>query len=362
MSQTVFILGAGASVHAGAPLMANFLNEADKLRRQRGADDFKKDFDFVFDAISALQPVHSKSALDLDNIESVFAAFEMGRLINKFPGMTSDDIKLLLVSIRRLIYKTLEKTITFPVKHRAGGNYLHPTELYDMFVKMIMELNNGRQENKCSIITFNYDLALDYALHYHSIPANYCLSETTGRGNASLMKLHGSLNWASCLKCGEIIPWHFGDFYKKFRHNLFDQKSVCIDLPSNLSKSGLKHCERDVGSEPFIIPPTWNKTEYHQGLSKVWGQAALELSDAENIFIIGYSLSKSDLFFRYLFALGSLGKTRIKNFFVFDPDRQNIVNTRFEELIGPGLKPKFEFIKEEFGSAIQIIRKTLELD
>ena len=32
--------------------------------------------------------------------------------------------------------------------------------------------------------------------------------------------------------------------------------------------------------EPVIVPPSWNKGEHHQILSKVWGRAAREMGEA----------------------------------------------------------------------------------
>ena len=55
----------------------------------------------------------------------------------------------------------------------------------------------------------------------------------------------------------------------------------------------------------MIVPPTWNKTEYHSNLSHVWHEAAVELGSARNIYVFGYSLPETDSFFRYLFALGT---------------------------------------------------------
>lgn len=351
MSEIVFILGAGASKAAGAPLMPDFLDKADALHKAGKVDQFKSDFDRVFDAISALQRVHSKAELDLDNIESVFAAFEMGRLLNTLPSVPNDEIGSLLVSIRRLIFKTLEKTVIYPVR----DGRIHPNEVYDSFAILVDALNQGGRQNRCSIITFNYDLALDHALFWRHHSVDYCLSETREPGYVSLMKLHGSLNWATCSKCGETIPWPIRGFFEKFQFPVLeDIEFVHLDLASQLSASGLKHCEQDVKPDPVLVPPTWNKTEYHQNLSKVWSRAAAELSDAENIFVSGYSLPETDLFFRYLYALGSVGRTRIKRFWVFDPDEHN-VRPRFEDLIGPGVRDRFRFARESFSHAINAV-------
>jgi len=61
--KTVFILGAGASKTAGAPLMYNFLDRAHDLFRLKddGIQDAMADFEDVFDAINELQRVYANS-------------------------------------------------------------------------------------------------------------------------------------------------------------------------------------------------------------------------------------------------------------------------------------------------------------
>lgn len=88
MANTVFILGAGASYQAGVPLMNDFLDVAYNLWRTGEAKDFDQQFASVFRGRSALQQVHSKSQLNIQNIESVFAAFEMGKTLQKFSDST----------------------------------------------------------------------------------------------------------------------------------------------------------------------------------------------------------------------------------------------------------------------------------
>lgn len=352
MSEILFILGAGASKEAGAPLMSDFLEKADELYRKGQVDEFSQDFKNVFEAISNLQVIHSKAELDLDNIESVFAAFEMGKLINRLPGIESNEIDGLLLSIKRLILKVLEKTIKI---HFYNG-CIQPNKSYNSLAKLVNNLNEEGRRNRCSIITFNYDLALDYSLHFNCHPADYCLTENTKQGYTQLMKLHGSLNWVRCSKCNKIIPWEIGQFFKRFHYShLQEEQAITLDLPSKLPSSDIKCCGENVTPLPVIIPPTWNKTTYHQNISEVWKRAAKELSDAENIFVSGYSLTESDAFFRYLFALGSEVKTRIKRFWVFDPDEpveQGIVRKRFKGLIGPGIINKFSFENKTFSDLI----------
>ena len=84
MSRFVFVLGAGASAAAKAPLGSNFMDRARSL--QRGGDLHLEDIDafkLIFKAREALKAVHSKADLDLTNIEVLFSAFEMAALFGR---------------------------------------------------------------------------------------------------------------------------------------------------------------------------------------------------------------------------------------------------------------------------------------
>jgi hypothetical protein len=69
MSEIVLILGAGASKHAGGPLMSDFLAKARAFHKNNQGYQYRDDFARVFAAIGKLQQVHSKSDLDLGNLE-----------------------------------------------------------------------------------------------------------------------------------------------------------------------------------------------------------------------------------------------------------------------------------------------------
>ena len=88
MAQTVFIIGAGISKTAGAPLMNDFLDVADQLRKGPNFGD--TDFDLVFRGRDALQSVLAKATMDLLNLESVFAAFEMAKLLRRLGALPTE--------------------------------------------------------------------------------------------------------------------------------------------------------------------------------------------------------------------------------------------------------------------------------
>jgi NAD-dependent SIR2 family protein deacetylase len=349
MAEIVFMFGAGASRHAGAPLMANFLSAAEDLRND---GTIRNNLNEVVAAVEDLQNIFVKSSFDIENIENVFGAVEMAKLIRKFPGKSETEIDALAISVKQLIVATLENSVRFPFR----DDHLYPTSTYSQFSELVLALNSRHGSSaRCSMITFNYDLALDYALHHTVGPPSYCLSDADRGQSARLLKLHGSLNWGRCLVCGTVLPLTIENW---FRNKTFirSNASVVLPLASQLGIT-LTCCGQYVDPVPVLVPPTWNKTEYHNSLQKVWKQAASELGEAERIYIIGYSLPDSDMFFRFLYALGSVGRRRLKRLVVFNPDES--VKSRFETLVGGAASRIFEFKPLTFEDAIGQLRTEL---
>ncbi|MCX5782080.1 MAG: hypothetical protein NT145_05195 [Elusimicrobia bacterium] len=333
--------------------MNDFLNTAREIRENSSEKDC---FNKVFDAIEKLRVVHYKSYLDLDNIESVFGAIEMGRLIGGIGNHKLEEIKEWDKSIRKVILKTLETSIKYPVRDKSA----YPPKPYDEFTQLIMDIKSGSGNDDCSILTFNYDITIDYAFNYSGLPIDYCLSGQTNSSSLKLLKLHGSLNWGKCEKCESIVSWKISEFFSKYHWQLWsDTKYQTLDIGSRLKEH--QHCNCPLSDEPFLVPPTWNKTERQNHLTNVWGQAARELSEAENIFIIGYSFPESDLFFKYLFALGTIGKAYIHRIWIFNPDSSNEVQERYKKLLGTGIRKQYRYELMTFEKAIPFIRNELKI-
>ena len=347
-------MGAGASKQAGAPLMTDFLDCAyDLLRlKTQGIIESKEDFENVFNAISELQGVHSKSYLDLDNIEIVFGAIEMGLLLKRLGNRDEESIKKLRNSLITLIYKTLEYSIPFPVR----DNRISPPKPYDSFMTILegVEKKQPRQDPyEFSFITFNYDLCLDFFLHYSGRGYDYCLETAKKTAGSPLLKLHGSINWGLS-ENQKIIPYHVHEAHFNFFH---DVKQVFYNLGTNLHLK--EHEGKPLTGPPVIVPPTWNKNSYHGQLSNVWSKAAYEIAEAENIFIIGYSLPETDSFFRYLYALGSESTKRLRNFVVVNRDDSGATERRFRNLIGKGIENRFRYIPLTFYDGLGPIKDIL---
>lgn len=352
MARNVFILGAGASREAGGPLMYDFLDMAESLylySLKRARDPLEGDFEVVFKAISDLQLVYSKSHLDSYNIETLFGIIEMGMLIEKFSNYSITEIRKLRSSIINVIVRTLESSINFPIDNKFLT--ISAPAPYKKFAELLSQTNYNN-----SIITFNYDMAIDYALYRAGAIVDYCLDENNTKG-FKLLKLHGSANWDECKNpnCKKILPLYLHEFYGRNIPKVHDDELKFIQIPFSSFLNRIPHhkCDNPLTyNTPLLIPPTWNKTDYHWGLSKVWNQAAQELFEAVNIVVIGYSLPETDSFFKYLYALGTMGPTRIKNFVVIDIDKEGVVEKRFRDLIGKGIERRFQLIRKSFGTAI----------
>jgi hypothetical protein len=354
MSNVVFILGAGCSKECGAPLMSDFLDIAYHLYGIGKVNDNKTHFENVFKAIGTLQVVHSKSQLDLNNIESIFNAFETANTLGKLPSYKPEEIPGVIESLKKVIVSTLERTVEFPTRK----SYIGVPQPYDRFAELLHYIVfDAIPKRTVSIITFNYDIAVDMALYKARLGLDYGFDTNNTNTLVPLLKLHGSLNWASKVDDNSIVPLTLDNYFRAYNFMGLEDSGICfIPIGSQLQEYFSKYTKIEVKPEPVIVPPSWNKVEHHQTVINVWSRAAKELGEAEYVFIIGYSLPETDAFFRLLYALGTVGDTPFKRIEVFNPDATGEVRKRFESLMGPGASARFYYNALSFGNAIGTIR------
>jgi hypothetical protein len=233
--RNVYILGAGFSANANAPLLYNFLDKSRELLDDPGSglDEYEREeFRTVFEFRRKMAQAREKVKLDLDNIEQLFGLVEMQQRL----GLGDSDARSATVY---LIAKTLElmiakagvrQGIPFTAKSSMSGSdellrsykltpdpNIHPEryslDLYDFFGMLIggrFDPAEKRAHRTDVVITFNYDLVLDQALTRAGLPISYHLpphQALIGTGvpisrlplqngdGFSLLKLHGSTNW-----------------------------------------------------------------------------------------------------------------------------------------------------------------------
>lgn len=356
MSRTVIVLGAGASREAGGPLMNDFIKMADDLNRQGRAGWAQESFDLVFHARELLQRAWVKGRIDLDNIEHLFAAFEMSELLGRLADLEPSKVCRLVDAMRNVITRTLEDAIRWPT---VDGKPLYPPAPYDAFAEVVSLLHNSPLYGPVSLVTFNYDLALDHALLYHGFDTDYCLSPGPAAPRTNLiplMKLHGSLNWDAEPGTVKVLPISSHNIPRRSGRPSGQLGSV--PLSQLLGDSRLFPQDRPY--VPEIIPPTWNKGKHHSRLLNVWQRAANSLHDAENIIIAGYSLPETDQFFRHFYALSTISDTILQRFWVIDPS-SNIQT--FRKIVGEVITQRncFRHIQNTFGDSLEIVLDLLGL-
>ena len=357
--KTVFILGAGASRAAGGPLMHDFIEKASKIHRKNESLWAMTSFDHVMQARRKLQVAYAKSNIDLDNIENLFTTFEMASLIGRLSNIDRDTVSELPKHLRYLIMRTIEQSMLYPID--GGSDFISSPYPYDVFCDLLMNLATIKGSAPISVINFNYDLCLDYALTLAGKKIFYGLSgEKPGKDSIHHYKVHGSLNWFRDDKNGSIHaeklkPLPTQRYWERLGLNKpADRPIDTMELIHGISGWGF-----DLTPEPIIVPPTWNKGWYQQQLKSVWRYASEALATAENIFVIGYSLPPSDQFFRSFYSLSTISESIIENFWLFDPSAQEGVNARYTDLLGPAIttRNRFQCHSSKFSSALIYIAR-----
>jgi hypothetical protein len=332
--RNVYILGAGFSADANAPLLYNFLDKSRELLNDpaSGLEKQERDeFKVVFDFRRKMTQAREKVKMDLDNIEQLFGLVEMQQRL----GQNATDARRATVY---LIAKTLESMIAKAGKRQpiqlwnnqalSGSSDLFKKfglllnegfsppkailDIYDLFARIIggqFDQPQKRLHRKDVVITFNYDLVLDHALMRANIPISYHLPEknvsvpAANNGDGlSLLKLHGSTNWGICTDCKEYI---------------FVSVDGTASYPGIFKNMECIKCGQRA-FQPMLVPPSWDKTEYRDLIQPVWSRAVDELKQATRICIIGYSLPESDAYFKYLLTLGLSENHGLYKFIVVD--------------------------------------------
>lgn len=304
--KTIYLLGAGASQHTGAPLLKDFLLSARVLREEGGELRYQQSFDRVFKWIDSLRASSYYVEFDLDNLEHVFSLAEMSRQL----GLESGEERC--SDLRYVIMETLDR-----LQLRYTRGQLVPSPAYGAFVSKMVALNNARLEHvgatkyplgRDVIITFNYDVMLDYAMKFHGIRPSYGVESGSSGDSFQVLKLHGSSNLARCRSCGgrcqllppdPIPPGHTLPFPMDEGHTL-EFRMVTNVLPN----TECVNCKQKGSLEPVIIPPTWSKEIQNTPLVNVWKAAVQAIGGAFQVVVIGYSMPPTDTFFQYLLTLG----------------------------------------------------------
>lgn len=357
MAETVFILGAGASKEAGAPVMSEFVRTIEDLDESKIPEDLRPVRESLLQAARSMGDMVSRIAFMPTNIEDLLGVVEMAEMTGGLscrPGLNIDSLR---GGLRRLIAHTLESSINFPVS--GSGEMERHIEAPDSYAALAGMVSESAPRHKPAIITLNYDCALDYALEDRGLGVNYGLSD--GGDGARLPKLHGSTNWTRCPQCKEVVTVSVRSIFPGTIRNPWlsdseDSEPVKLAVSHQMASKMCPKCQAPLTEDPFICAPTWNKMAAKDWiLAATWRGAAAELAEAANIFVMGYSMPKTDQVFQALLANGLSGQDHplIRRFWVFDPEEQ--MKNRYHEILGPFIERVFRFETMRFSEALRFV-------
>jgi NAD-dependent SIR2 family protein deacetylase len=337
----VYIVGAGFSWNAGAPLIHDFLDRA----REHFDDPSsglqpgeRAHFRTVFDFRRKMAQSREKIRIDLDDIEQLFGLVEMSRRLNLIPLETRKSTVYVIAKTlelalgrhrdRPLVGFSTNNNVIARVGTLPGNFDLRPNQqppyytipMYEFFAALVagtLDDPDKRPSRKNTVITFNYDLVLDSALRRLGLAVDYGLltPPMDSMKTVRVLKLHGSTNWVFCENCNEVT--------------ILEDKGTQLyeELRSHSCRCG------NIGLWPLLIPPSWDKSDHRSIVQPVWEAAQAALKDATRICIIGYSMPETDTFFKYLLTLALAENHQLYRLVVVD--KGDKLQRRFEDLLEP---------------------------
>lgn len=359
--RNVFILGAGFSADAGAPLVHDFLDVSRELfdNPESDLDEREKElFGRVFEFKKHVAQAREKFKIDLDNLEELFGLIEMSHRLDPERADVRDAMvyviaKTLQLAIARtqkrptirvgpaLGYERTDRPWGALVPREASGTGVSLPDIYTHFALLLSGQYDAPNKSRANtVITFNYDLVLDDALRRVNVEPVYGLPDCARDGEVgeqrtgvSVLKLHGSTNWAICPRCQKVHVLGV-----KFTGN-----------PEAFRRQRCAGCG-EPGLHLLLVPPSWDKSEYRDTMRPVWRRAVDELKAANRICVIGYSMPQTDTFFKYLLTLGLAENHQLYRFVLVDmehlPQRILAGDSLSEELPPTNIEARYKGMLE----------------
>lgn len=311
--KVVYILGAGFSVEAGAPVQANILPEAIRLYAENPQNYNNERFS-IFKNFIINQLGYAEETLKDVEIEDIFTPLD--RCLtesSQFRGIGLDKI----MEVREAVFHVIGRTIQLVLNNTQNSKqYINEFANYLTEKSSVRAGGSYRTSDPVSVISTNWDILLDNSIRQsivqssHNAVVDYCCYissrdetdesikpglEKLGQGgfNVKLLKLHGSLNWLQCPRCMRLYA-------------RFSRKDGVIDYEN---RESCRHCDTNFPEEESnhhlasnLIMPTYIKDLSNPQYKVIWQNAGIEIAEADKLVFIGYSLPNADFEMRQLLS------------------------------------------------------------
>lgn len=386
---TAIVVGSGCSVGLGVPPLAGFLDTVmDKLAKPKDSvyPKAKDDLAAIQAFITRVKGAAAYINADLLNIEELYGMADMDEDLWKAAGEPSAEewygFKPLIPELDPIKVKKALNRAIFHLASRAGEEFLIQKDRFPQTLKQLEEVkresatetplhrNNGtRWTNLLAylclasfkdqngsyplFIQFNWDLALDRALCYWT---RIRVKETSTDQAWERVRKHMKKCEEPCATDEIWLPWYGKQkkstpHYKHWPHlarphggiNWIDKESegkneICVDTCPVFHKDHKESPSwKQYGEDMGIVPPTWRKQATKPAYQAQWSHISQGLQSVRRIIFIGYSLPKTDLYFRHFLALSLADNPHLPKVYVLNPGIQELggVKENYLDLFEP---------------------------
>jgi NAD-dependent SIR2 family protein deacetylase len=328
--RTVLFLGAGASRAFGYALTDEIMPEILARARRRSFLDGSLNRRSKH-ALSRLKELHAGLSRSAPSITEVLSLLDQG--LRGDERFAASEGKMPIGYLRGFLEDAMAEILDVPLL--SGRRFARPRQV----TKWIRSKRYERGE--VALITTNYDTsvdteilwtlldnwefsysAVDFGMPWRDLDDGLIVPPAGSDALVRLYKLHGSLNWLRCDRCGFIY----------------------VNFAANIAKLTREkcHCERKPLRSVLVAPSLVRDVREHNLLS-IWRSALEVLRNAPEWVFIGYSLPSEDIAVRSLLLRAWLARARKPTVRVVDPDDDGSVEARYR-----GLFPRCRFANDGF--------------
>lgn len=305
----VFVLGAGFSKQVGMPLATELtpllrrrFEEYDVGEALAWLDSIKEVTDWLRKTDGAVLSLNIEELFDLAHFDILTWKMRqqtcpVGRTAGDTPYSTAkaieawlnhmeDDLRDVLFEQQQLAMKTLGRISAF----------------------------TDTLQERDAIVTFNYDTLVEQSMSQRKMLWQYGFDAENGKGTR-ILKMHGSINWAVVPR-GQVGNFGYPLLFRKEDQNVGDHEDqptgeieydyALVQIPDDKLANRIENRILQMSNKQYGIGIAglgrYKPLDEIPGSGRVWHNAGCALYQADEIYVIGFSLSPFDTMARLHFA------------------------------------------------------------